>query len=114
MLKVRRVAATVQALVYLEELYNGIPVPLATLSQASSLSVSYLEQIFSRLLANQLVHSQRGPGGGYSPAAKNITVADVFRASSYVPPDDIFSPILQALESVSIAQLSTCAQSEKP
>lgn len=109
MLKVRRVTAAIQALVYLEQLYDGTPVSLATLSQASSLSLSYLEQIFSRLLARQLVFSHRGPGGGYSLAVKNITVADVFRAVNDAPQTDMLAPIIQALETVSISQLAPCA-----
>lgn len=45
----KRVMASVQAVAVLERIYCGKPVPLATLSKESKLSVSYLEQIFKRL-----------------------------------------------------------------
>ena len=43
---------------------NG-PVSLAEISQRQEISLSYLEQLFSRLRRNGLVASTRGPGGGY-------------------------------------------------
>ncbi|WP_083544022.1 Rrf2 family transcriptional regulator [Moritella sp. JT01] len=41
------------------------PVPLAEISERQSISLSYLEQLFSRLRRKKLVASARGPGGGY-------------------------------------------------
>ncbi|NTS75459.1 Fe-S cluster assembly transcriptional regulator IscR [Catenovulum sp. SM1970] len=41
------------------------PVPLADISERQEISLSYLEQLFSRLRKHQLVTSVRGPGGGY-------------------------------------------------
>ena len=41
------------------------PVPLADISERQGISLSYLEQLFSRLRKNGLVRSVRGPGGGY-------------------------------------------------
>lgn len=41
------------------------PVPLADISERQGISLSYLEQLFSRLRKNGLVSSVRGPGGGY-------------------------------------------------
>ena len=41
------------------------PVPLADISERQGISLSYLEQLFSRLRNNGLVASVRGPGGGY-------------------------------------------------
>lgn len=41
------------------------PVPLADISERQGISLSYLEQLFSRLRKNELVASVRGPGGGY-------------------------------------------------
>jgi len=41
------------------------PVSLADISERQSISLSYLEQLFSRLRRNELVTSVRGPGGGY-------------------------------------------------
>lgn len=40
-------------------------VPLAEISERQNISLSYLEQLFSRLRRKQLVASARGPGGGY-------------------------------------------------
>merc|ERR1711991_555027 len=44
--------------------HNG-PVPLADISERQEISLSYLEQLFSRLRKAGLVSSVRGPGGGY-------------------------------------------------
>ncbi|MBD1390339.1 Fe-S cluster assembly transcriptional regulator IscR [Neiella sp. HB171785] len=41
------------------------PVPLADISERQDISLSYLEQLFSRLRKQGLVSSVRGPGGGY-------------------------------------------------
>ncbi|WMQ73119.1 MAG: HTH-type transcriptional regulator IscR [Sodalis sp.] len=41
------------------------PVPLAEISERQGISLSYLEQLFSRLRKHELVASVRGPGGGY-------------------------------------------------
>ncbi|WP_299877912.1 Rrf2 family transcriptional regulator [uncultured Cocleimonas sp.] len=44
---------------------NG-PVSLLEISDRQSISLSYLEQLFSKLRRQGLVKSMRGPGGGYS------------------------------------------------
>ena len=58
------------------------PVTLAGISERQDISLSYLEQLFSRLRRHELVESVRGPGGGYylarSPEA--VSVADIIRA----------------------------------
>jgi Rrf2 family iron-sulfur cluster assembly transcriptional regulator len=41
------------------------PVPLADISERQGISLSYLEQLFSKLRKASLVASVRGPGGGY-------------------------------------------------
>lgn len=58
------------------------PVPLAAIGQRQQISVSYLEQLFSRLRQEGLVRSTRGPGGGYTlnRPAESITLADIFLA----------------------------------
>lgn len=58
------------------------PVPLADISQRQGISLSYLEQLFSKLRKRGLVDSARGPGGGYrlSRPAGNIAVAEVITA----------------------------------
>ena len=44
------------------------PVSLAEISARQEISLSYLEQLFSRLRRHGLVNSTRGPGGGYRVA----------------------------------------------
>ena len=58
------------------------PVPLAEISERQEISLSYLEQLFSRLRKQQLVDSVRGPGGGYllGRAAADIAIGEVIRA----------------------------------
>jgi len=58
------------------------PVSLADISERQSISLSYLEQLFSRLRKASLVTSVRGPGGGYrlGKCATDISVADVISA----------------------------------
>ena len=58
------------------------PVPLADISRRQGISLSYLEQLFSRLRRQGLVRSARGPGGGYRLAhvASDIAVVDVINA----------------------------------
>ena len=58
------------------------PVPLADISERQEISLSYLEQLFSRLRKEKLVSSVRGPGGGYrlGRAAEEIAIGEVIRA----------------------------------
>jgi Rrf2 family iron-sulfur cluster assembly transcriptional regulator len=58
------------------------PITLADISQRQGISLSYLEQLFSRLRKQGLVASARGPGGGYrlSRDAHDINVAQVITA----------------------------------
>lgn len=60
---------------------NG-PISLADISGRQGISLSYLEQLFSRLRRRGLVVSTRGPGGGYSLSrpADQIAVAEVISA----------------------------------
>lgn len=62
--------------------YEDGPITLADISQRQGISLSYLEQLFSRLRKQGLVDSTRGPGGGYrlSRVADEIAVADVITA----------------------------------
>jgi len=53
---------------------NG-PVSLAEISTRQEISLSYLEQLFSRLRKQDLVASTRGPGGGYRVARSLDQVA---------------------------------------
>ena len=60
------------------------PVPLADISERQGISLSYLEQLFSRLRKNGLVSSVRGPGGGYllGKDASSIAVGEEVRILS--------------------------------
>lgn len=62
--------------------YDKGPITLADISQRQGISLSYLEQLFSKLRKNELVDSTRGPGGGYrlSRNAEEIAVAQVITA----------------------------------
>lgn len=58
------------------------PIALAEVSARQGISLSYLEQLFSRLRKKGLVSSSRGPGGGYQLGLEmdQISVADVISA----------------------------------
>lgn len=62
--------------------YDNGPITLADISQRQGISLSYLEQLFSKLRKHELVDSTRGPGGGYrlSRNADDIAVAQVITA----------------------------------
>jgi Rrf2 family iron-sulfur cluster assembly transcriptional regulator len=62
---------------------NG-PVSLNDISQRQDISLSYLEQLFSKLRKRSLVSSVRGPGGGYQLGRKEseIDVAEIIDAVS--------------------------------
>lgn len=58
------------------------PVTLAAISERQAISLSYLEQLFSRLRRQGLVASVRGPGGGYrvAKAHSEISVSHIISA----------------------------------
>jgi Rrf2 family iron-sulfur cluster assembly transcriptional regulator len=58
------------------------PVTLAHISRRQDISLSYLEQLFTRLRKHGLVRSTRGPGGGYSLGRppERIAVAEIIAA----------------------------------
>jgi len=62
--------------------YGGDPINLADISARQGISLSYLEQLFSRLRKQGLVESARGPGGGYrlAMAPDSISIANVIDA----------------------------------
>ena len=72
----------VNALIDLALRESAGPVALAAICARQRISLSYLEQLFSRLRRNGLVESTRGPGGGYTlgRSAAEITVADIVTA----------------------------------
>jgi len=72
------------------------PVPLSDIAERQQISLSYLEQMFSKLRQQGLVNSTRGPGGGYTLGQRTdaITVADIISAVEDTPPKA--SPPVQA------------------
>lgn len=91
------------------------PVPLAAISQRQNISVSYLEQIFSKMRQHGLVDSTRGPGGGYTlnRDPRKISVADIINAANsqedaehdesrkqqgYVSTDELWDTLNQKIE----------------
>lgn len=58
------------------------PISLSDISGRQEISLSYLEQLFSKLRKNDLVSSVRGPGGGYllSRHAAEICIAEIIDA----------------------------------
>lgn len=63
---------------------NKGPVTLSDISKRQDISLSYLEQLFSKLRKKELVSSVRGPGGGYLLGRKDseIDVAEIIDAVS--------------------------------
>jgi Rrf2 family iron-sulfur cluster assembly transcriptional regulator len=62
--------------------YKNGPITLAEIAQRQGISLSYLEQLFSRLRRQTLVTSVRGPGGGYRLGrdATDIYIGEVIQA----------------------------------
>ena len=58
------------------------PVTLTDIAARQTISLSYLEQLFSRLRRADLVVGVRGPGGGYklSRETEDISISDVILA----------------------------------
>jgi len=58
------------------------PVSLAEISTRQEISLSYLEQLFSKLRRSGLVTSTRGPGGGYSVSRElsDVAVSEIIGA----------------------------------
>ena len=58
------------------------PISLADISKRQEISLSYLEQLFSKLRKQGLVSSVRGPGGGYKLGreASGIYIAEIVDA----------------------------------
>ncbi|GAW87280.1 Rrf2 family transcriptional regulator, iron-sulfur cluster assembly transcription factor [Bathymodiolus platifrons methanotrophic gill symbiont] len=58
------------------------PVTLTEIATRQTISLSYLEQLFSRLRRANMVIGVRGPGGGYklSRGAEEISISDIILA----------------------------------
>ncbi len=74
------------------------PVSLAEISTRQEISLSYLEQLFSKLRKNGLVTSTRGPGGGYS----------VSRELSQVAVSDIICAVNESVDATQCAGRENC------
>ncbi len=72
----------VMAMVDLAKHCTGRPISLADIADRQEISLSYLEQLFSRLRKGGLVRSVRGPGGGYllSREAADLRISDIILA----------------------------------
>jgi Rrf2 family iron-sulfur cluster assembly transcriptional regulator len=65
-----------------QDAVDNKPVTLAAISERQDISLSYLEQLFSKLRRQGLVKSVRGPGGGYNlaKAYNEISVSEIINA----------------------------------
>lgn len=73
----------VTALIYLADRSDAqTTVSLAEISAIQGVSLSYLEQLFSKMRQANLVVGTRGPGGGYrlNQPAGQISIADILDA----------------------------------
>ena len=72
----------IKAMINLAINFNNNPVTLTELSGSQTISISYLEQLFSMLRNSGLVQGVRGPGGGYrlGKSPDQISIADIVLA----------------------------------
>ncbi|EAW1173087.1 transcriptional regulator [Salmonella enterica subsp. enterica] len=104
----KSISAAIQVAAVFSEMYRGSPLTIKALSDATGLSASYLEQIFSRFRTAGIVSSVRGPGGGYHLDKHDLTVADVIQAVS-AGKTDFLKPVFVALDSVKISEIKAAA-----
>lgn len=69
----------VMAMVDLAQNSGDRPISLSDIAERQGISLSYLEQLFSRLRREELVRSIRGPGGGYhlGREANEISISNI-------------------------------------
>lgn len=79
------------------------PVPLADISERQGISLSYLEQLFSRLRKHGLVTSVRGPGGGYR----------LGRCSAEIPVSDVISAVDESVDATKCMGQGNCQGGHK-
>ena len=72
----------VMAMADLAKINDNQPISLAEISLRQGISISFLEQIFFNLKKNNLVHSSRGPTGGYllSKSPEDINLSSIIKA----------------------------------
>lgn len=78
------------------------PISLSDISKRQSISLSYLEQLFSKLRQKNLVESVRGPGGGYRLA----------RESSRIHVSEIVDAVNESVDATSCGGQGDCQQGE--
>lgn len=79
------------------------PVSLADISGRQGISLSYLEQLFSKLRREQLVKSVRGPGGGYCLGRSE---ADIYIAQ-------VVDAVNESIDTTKCKQKGDCQNGEK-
>ena len=87
----------VMAMVDLAQHSNGGPVALADVADRQGISLSYLEQLFQKLLRANLVKSVRGPGGGCL----------LFRDSREIPISEVIAEVDKPLRATRCAPSGT-------
>lgn len=82
MLLTTKARYAVMAVIDIADSDSNQPVSLLTISERQNISLSYLEQIFSRLKKSGIVESVKGPGGGYvlGRDRKKITINEIIKA----------------------------------
>ncbi|MEN9757922.1 MAG: hypothetical protein RL755_2109 [Pseudomonadota bacterium] len=77
-------AVTVMVDIMLHSQNQSVPVRVSEIVNRQSISVSYIESLFSCLVKASLVKGIRGPNGGYVLRAmpNQITIAEIIRAAS--------------------------------
>jgi Rrf2 family iron-sulfur cluster assembly transcriptional regulator len=78
------------------------PVSLAEISKRQEISLSYLEQLFSKLRKADLVASVRGPGGGYQLGR---TLDDIYIAQ-------IVDAVNESIDATNCGGKGNCQQGE--
>lgn len=78
------------------------PVTLSDISLRQDISLSYLEQLFARLRRHGLVHSVRGPGGGYRLGRDTAAIAIV----------DIIDAVDESVDATKCQGQGNCQQGE--
>lgn len=79
------------------------PVALSDISVRQGISLSYLEQLFSKLRKRQLVASIRGPGGGYvlGESGCDVSIASIVDA------------VDESIDSTKCQEKGNCQQGQK-
>jgi Rrf2 family iron-sulfur cluster assembly transcriptional regulator len=98
--------AVQNAATLLTELKNNPGMKLKDFCIKTELSKPFMEQIGLKLVRAGILHSNRGPGGGYSLKKDSITLADlmeVFDSKTKTPTNsELNQKLTNALESIEI------------